>query len=44
MQIVYFLPYLLHIEASFLDLHFPLEVVVLPGCCLVLRTLTSGNI
>lgn len=31
-------PYLLDLEANFLDLHFPLEVVALPDCSLVLRT------
>lgn len=44
MRFVYFLPYLSDIEANFLDLHFPLEVVALPGFSLVLRTQTSGNI
>ena len=44
MRFVYFLPYLLDIEANFLDLHFPLEVVALPGCFLMLGTQASGNI
>lgn len=29
---------LFNIEANFLDLHFPLEVIALPDCSLVLRT------